>query len=285
METPTDEEATSTANLTVRLSTATDTKPATLVPRATPIFLTWQGPKGEQTLYSRENPDGIPVAFPHPIASLDRDETFVVKTSAGGVDRYDSVTVAVDEPYLPGLRADSLIGTPALILTGLSVTCTNTLNVAALVKTGKTCTVDRAVTVSAQVTTPTLTTTGAITTTGTNPRITADSLVVTGALQSDDTLDARKGVVNILGEPIVRNAADHIEATPATTDGFLVGSVPYARIRLEDSTRASAFDAGEDHGGHATAALPVHRGDNYLGVVESQYGQKAHFAFYPIGKP
>ncbi|WP_331768005.1 hypothetical protein [Embleya sp. NBC_00896] len=220
----------------------------------------------------------IRVTFPHRIAQLDRDETFVVKTSAGGVDRYDSVTVAVDEPVLPGLRADSLIGTPALTLTGLSVTCTGTLNVAEAVRTEKTCTVDRAVTVGALVSAQSLTSTGAITATGANPRITAGTLVVTGALQSDDTLDARRGPVKILGEPIVRNAAANISATPATTDGFLVGSSP-GQIRLEDSTGASAFDEGD----HATAALPVHRGDNYNGV--KPVSGTAHFAFYPIGKP
>ncbi|MEU0939029.1 hypothetical protein [Embleya sp. NPDC005971] len=277
-------ETTDTANLAARLTTAPGAPPATLIPRKTPFFLTWQGPAGDhKILYSRASPGGVPITFPHPVPALDRDETFLVKTTAGGVDRYDSVTVTVDKPLLPGLRADSLLGTPALTLTGPSATFANTLNVTQAVTTEQTCTVAGAASVTTAITTSQLTTTGAIIASGANPKITAKTLTVTGTLQSDDTLDATKGPVSILGEPRVVNEPE-IWAESAPADGFLVGSRSRGQVELRDGTNGEAYDAttGDQP---TTAALPVHRGNEYWGQAPDLGDKKAHFAFYPIGKP
>ncbi|MFI6986575.1 hypothetical protein ACIBSV_49655 [Embleya sp. NPDC050154] len=281
----TDEDASSTANLTARLSPG-DPAPATLVPRATPIVLTWQGPTGDHVVYSRTTPNGVTATFPFQLPGLDRDETFVVKTTKDGVDRYDSVTVTVDAPLLASLRTDELAaGTPDMTLTGPAVTCTRTLNAGALVKSQKSCTVHGAVTVTAPIATPSLTATGAVTGTGANPRITAGSLSVTGTLQSDDTLDATKGPVKILGEPVVHNTAD-LPHLPATTDGFLVVSASWARnVKVWDSKGVSASDSSMDSDGGTTAALPVHRADTYDGAITEPHGTSAQFVFYPIGRP
>ncbi|MFI6847810.1 hypothetical protein OG535_29340 [Kitasatospora sp. NBC_00085] len=274
-----DEEADSTANLTARLGTATspDAKPATLVPRGTPVVLTWQGPAGEQTLYSTAHPNGIPIMFPHATSPLERDETFMVKTSAGGLDRYDSVTVAVSRPLMPGLRADSLVGAPALTLDAVSVTMAGPLNAQAVIKAEKTCTIDGAVTTTSA-TTPSLNSTGAITASGANPEITAGKLSVTGMLQSDDTLNATRGRVQIFGQPIVEDARKVTDT--AKTDGFLVGFTNDAKVTL-NAPNAKAYQSGTWGYGHATAALPVHRGDTYVGEVDQDRG--GQFVFYPMG--
>ncbi|MFI9271381.1 hypothetical protein ACIGXM_11800 [Kitasatospora sp. NPDC052896] len=279
-ETAADEEAESTANLTARLGTATspDTKPATLVPRDTPVVLAWQGPTGEQTLYSTAHPNGIPITFPYATFPLVHDETFMVKTSAGGLDRYDSVTVAVSKPLMNGMRADSLVGSPALTLDAASVTIASTLNALAPVKVEKACTIDRAVTTTSA-TTPSLISTGAITASGANPEITADKLTVTGALQSDDTLNATRGKVQILGQPIVKDVRKVTDT--AQTDGFLVGFAHDAKVML-NAPNAKAYQSGTWGQGRATTALPVHRGDPYVGEVE-QDNRGGQFVFYPIG--
>ncbi|MYS80770.1 hypothetical protein [Embleya scabrispora] len=273
-------EPTDTANLSARLTTAPGAPPATLLPGTTPFHLTWQGPTGEHVLYARATPNGTPITFPHRVAALERDETFLVKTTSNGIDRYDSVTVTVDKPLLPGLRVDSLHGAPALTIAGPATTCTATLNVAQATTTDKTCTVTRGVSVTTAITTTALTTTGAITATGTNPKVTAGTLTVTGALQSDDTLDATKGPVSILGNPVVANGSQ--TTASASTDGFLVGFHTLDQIELRDGTQAWAFDKGYSP---TTAALPVHRGDQYSGLCPNPGGTPAHFAFYPIGKP
>ena len=289
-EAGTEEEGTSTANLSARLRTGAgepDGRPATLVPGTTPVVLTWQGPPGTHTLYSTPHPDGIPITFPYETFPLERDETFVVKTDMGGVERYDSVTVAVSTPVLPGLHVGSVVGAPALALDAASVTCTGTLDAAALIKAEKTCTVDLAVTVTGSATTSTLTSSGAVIASGADPKLTAGRLSVTGTLQSDDTLNANRGPVRILGEPVVETVV--AVRKKAKTDGFLVGSVQGGHVKL-DAQGTKAHDCGKDwiegtssYGGHGTAALPVHRDDNYVGENEESYDGKAQYVFYPIG--
>ncbi|WP_439678222.1 hypothetical protein [Embleya sp. MST-111070] len=279
---PGDGEVTSTANLAARLGTVSnpDPKPATLVPESTPVILTWEGPPGRHTLYSTPDPNGIAVTFPHATFPLLRDETFVVKTSADGLDRYDSLTVAVSTPLLDGgMRAGSVVGAPALTLDASSVTCTRTLEATALIQTEKTCTFDLAVT-AADVRTTTLTSTGAVTATGPNPVLAADKLLVTGTLQSDATLDATSGKVQLLGTPIVTTNTNKVGAT-APTDGFLSGAGGGVKIKL-DSKGAKAYDAGIDIGG-GSAGLPVHGGDRYDGEVVHPQNGTAQFVFYPLG--
>ncbi|MFI6985308.1 hypothetical protein ACIBSV_43030 [Embleya sp. NPDC050154] len=79
-------------------------------------------------------------------------------------------------------------------------------------------------------------------------------------------------------------------AEAARTDGFLVGSHPHGQIELQDwmaepNGPAWAFDEGAGGTKPTTAALPVHRDDEYRGFVADPNEGEGHFAFHPIGKP
>lgn len=276
-----------TTNLSARLGTvaAPDPRPATLVPASTRVILDWQGPEGEHTLYSTPHPEGIRVTFPYETFPLLRDETFVVRTTAGGVSRHDTVTVTVSAPVLDRMRADSVTGSPVLALDGVSVTCDSTLTARGPVQAEEGGAVVGTVTARTPVTTRGLSSAGPVTAAGSGPQLTAGSLEVTGLLQSDDTLEALKGTVRILGEPTAEYTT-RVERT-ARSDGFLIASGPAAdlRLRLKPPKDAKAYDSGAAYGGLGTAALPVNRGDGYVGETEfSPDGGKAWYIFHPFGE-
>ncbi|MGI5335981.1 hypothetical protein ACQEVS_00570 [Streptomyces sp. CA-181903] len=276
-----------TANLSARRGTpaAPDPRPATLVPASTRVVLDWQGPQGEHTLYSTPHPEGIRVTFPHETFPLERDETFLVRTTTGGADRYDSVTVTVSTPVLDRLRAGAVTGAPVPTLDAASVTCTGTVTAAGPARAEKGGTVTGTVTVHTPVTTRGLESAGPVTAAGPGSRLTAGSLEVTGLLQSDDTLEARQGVVRILGEPTVEYTQG-VQGT-ARTDGFLIASGESANLRLslQAPKDAKAYDSAAGYSGHSTAALPVSHGDGYTGhTVFSPDGNRAQYIFHPIGE-
>lgn len=241
--------------------------PATLVRPGDTIVLHWNGPAAKHTLYSEDEPSGRPVTFPYVTQPLTRDCVFTLKSVASGLMRYDSLTVTVDRPVLPGMEVGELASGPTLTITA-PLTINGPLTVDGQTDVTGTCSAT-AVVASGPVETNTLTVTATADDVDSGSRLSTEGeLTVDGTLQSDESLSIKGGPVEIFDKGI-RSGTEISPYNPAPGDGFIVtvsdpdsGTYPSdVQLTVEGGWHASA--AARDFGqrGTALAALPVHQGE------------------------
>ncbi|QRX89940.1 hypothetical protein [Streptomyces noursei] len=260
--------ASTAANFTAHLNLPGDPPhptPATLVRPGDTVVLQWSGPAGQHTLYSEDEPSGRLITFPYVTQPLARDCVFTLKTVASGMKRYDSLTVTVDRPVLPGVEIGELVSGPDLTITA-PLTANGHLTVDGETDVSGTCTAT-AVVASGPVETKALTVTA--TTTGVDSGSllsTDDELTVTGTLQSDESLSIQGGPVEIFDKNI-RSGTEISPYNPAPSDGFIVttsdpdsGTYP-SDVQLSAGNYHTSAAARDYARGTALAALPVHQGE------------------------
>ncbi|MGA5560617.1 hypothetical protein ACPCUV_05450 [Streptomyces platensis] len=258
--------ASTAANFTAHLNLPGDPPhptPATLVRPGDTIVLQWSGPAGEHTLYTEDEPSGRLVTFPYITQPLTRDCVFTLKSAASGMLRYDSLTVTVDRPVLPGIEVGELVSGPALTITA-PLTINGPLTVDGETDLTGTCSAT-AVVASGPVETKALTVTATATGVDSTSRLSTDGeLTVKGTLQSDESLNIQGGNVEIFDKDI-RSGTEIGPYDPAPGDGFLVTtSDPDAfpsEVQLTATIWGTSAAARDSARGTALAALPVHQGD------------------------
>ena len=258
--------ASTAANFTAHLDLSGDPPhptPATLVRPGDSVVLQWSGPVGEHTLYSEDEPSGRPVTFPYVTQPLTRDCVFTLKSVASGMMRYDSLTVTVDRPVLPGIEVGELVSGPTLTITA-PLTINGPLTVDGETDVTGTCSAT-AVVASGPVETRALTVTATATGVDSGSRLSTDGeLTVTGTLQSDESLSVKGGPVELFDKEI-RSGTEIGPCNPAPGDGFIVttsdpGAFP-SDVQLTASNWHTSAAARDYRRGTALAALPVHQGD------------------------
>ncbi|MBB5121721.1 hypothetical protein [Streptomyces eurocidicus] len=269
-----EEPAEQTPPVNLWASAEADTRPVTLVKSGTRVLLRREGPTAQHTLYSDEHPDGTPITFPHLTGGVTRDASFVVRTVAGGIERFDTLTVTVEDPTLPGLRVDTFDDAGGLTVPA-GVTCTGAVTVTGRLDARQTCTVAGAVTATGSATTSSLAA-GSITASKPGSKVSAASLTVHGALESKDTLTANRGIVRIFGTPVVTNGLT-VNGV-AATDGFFMGGGPTWSLTV-DSSEIDPRDVGRNG---SNTAVPVHKCQGYSGSTGDQ-NKEACFTFMPFG--
>ncbi|MFD9206406.1 hypothetical protein ACFVZM_08990 [Streptomyces sioyaensis] len=191
---------------------------------------------------------------------------FTLKSVASGMMRYDSLTVTVDRPALPGIEIGELVTGPVLTITA-PLTINGPLTIEGETHVAGTCSAT-AVVASGPVETNALTVTATATGVDSGSRLSTDGeLTVVGTLQSDESLSIQGGPVEIFDKDI-RSGTEIGPYNPAPGDGFIVTtSDPDSGIFPSDvqltaeggwHTSAAARDYKQ---GRALAALPVRQGE------------------------
>ncbi|MFG2530424.1 hypothetical protein [Streptomyces sp. NPDC048516] len=237
--------------------------PATLVRPGDMVVLQWSGPAGEHTLYSEDEPSGRLVTFPYITQPLTRDSVFTLKSVASGMMRYDSLTVTVDRPVLPGIEVGELVSGPALTITA-PLTINGPLTVDGETDVTGTCSAT-AVVASGPVETKSLTVRATATSVDSGSRLSTEGeLTVTGTLQSDESLSIQGGPVEIFDKDL-RSGTEIGPYDPAPGDGFIVTTSDRgvsSDVQLTASGWYTTSAAARGFGrGAALAALPVLQGD------------------------
>ncbi|MFF4285610.1 hypothetical protein ACFY0R_09820 [Streptomyces sp. NPDC001633] len=268
------------ANFTAHLNLPGDTPhptPATLVRPEDTVLLHYNGPAGEHILYSDEEPSGKPVEFPYITQPLTRDSVFTLKSVANGMIRYDSLTVTVDRPALPGIELGELAGGPALTVP-VPLTITGHLTAVAETHVTGTCSAT-AVLASGPVKTSSLNVTGTATGLDGESRLSTDGeLEVNGTLQSNESLSVLDGPVEIFDRDI-RSGTAIKPYSPAPGDGFIITTpdpdVFPAEVQLtagvSPDTRVASRFCESHPDGSALAALPIHQGDQLTSTAPDAY--------------
>ncbi|RJQ83875.1 hypothetical protein [Amycolatopsis panacis] len=250
--------------------------PATLVTPGATVVLHWSGPVGEHTLYSDRKPEGEPFSSPFAATDIQRDTVFTLKSIVDREIRYDTITVTVDKPTLPGLAGlAELAGGGRVVLT-----VTGTRNPAASV--GGEMRVAGAVE-GANLAFPAKATLGPVTVTGTVRG--SDAALDVGDLRVDGTLTSKKslaprGRVSLFGEPSIHEGGSGW-SEQMSTDGFVVGApLPYSDNPLIACTVEGTNQPTIQVQGASGAALPVMENDQ---VTQTQGGPDPRYYVVPFG--
>jgi hypothetical protein len=241
-------------------------------PPGNAVLLSWNGPPGTHTLYSDHQPGGENFTSPYRTPQLHRDSVFTLKSVIDGQVRYNTITVAVDRPALPGLADLMELPGPAEVKLSTPLTLDNPISVTGSAEiTGDFDADEIAFTGKAAIGAVTIT--GPVTGSGTTSKLTTPALTAVN-LTTTQSLSA-SGNVSLFGGASFHSGSGLPDS--AATDGIVVGVRWEAPVRLTASGQGPATTAADPR----HAALPYHKGDK---LTDESEGRTSKFYEVKFGK-